>query len=173
MELYKSHNAKVLNLTEGSFLSESEDAPRKDKQTASGLIKIVHSNATNSPDRELKGLNDFDFNKLHQQLIGPGMDDGAGAAFDGDEFTPNSSMMESKSSNFDLKQLKASMFDQEETTSRMKQSKMKSQRMNLREKEDLRDKEEEDRNAAQEPERTGDESPGRSGMHEKTGSSIS
>ena len=102
MELYKSHNAKALNLAEGSFLSESDDAPRNDKQAACGLIKIVHSNATNSPNRELKGLNDFDFNKLHQQLIESEIG-GAGAAFDGDEFTPNSSMMASQSSNFDLK----------------------------------------------------------------------
>ena len=103
MELYKSHNAKALNLTEGSFLSESEDVSRQDKQAASGLIKIVHSNATNSPSRKLKGFDNFDFDKLHGQLIGSGNDAGAAAAFDGDEYTPNSSLMESKTSNFDLK----------------------------------------------------------------------
>ena len=102
MELYKSHNAKALNLAAGSFLSESDDAPRNDKQAASGLIKIVHANATNSPNRELKGLNNFDFNKLHQQLIESEIG-GPGAALDGAEFTPNSSMMASQSSNFDLK----------------------------------------------------------------------
>ena len=66
MELYQSHNAKALNLEEGSFLSESEGALRKEKQASSGLIKIVHSNATNSPGRKLRSFNEnFDLEKLH------------------------------------------------------------------------------------------------------------
>jgi hypothetical protein len=63
MELYQSHNAKALNLEGGSFLSDSEGDLKKEKQATSGLIKIVHSNATNSPRRELKSFNNnFDLN---------------------------------------------------------------------------------------------------------------